>query len=262
MRVTQHITELCLVTEAGSVPFAVLIEQGEHCAMATAADFGDRIHEPWAGHVLEAKERRPQEWWVLAAWRDCLSEIAQGAPEQRKLALEQLERSTPGIAIRRSRSAVTRLPVDALAMRWRRHRLHERSEVISGEIAARLERHGLAYWSAEVEINERYSAVGDWIVTTQSGYQDNRPTGEWLPERITGATVIRVVDTSEVEEIRAEWAQLREELGADHPFGIAIVRQSHRAELTDAGCIVGDCFPAPVSFAVAAAQAHRRRDLR
>lgn len=260
MRVTQYIIELCLVTEAGSVPFAVLIEQGEHCAMATAADFGARIHEPWAGHVLEAKERRPQEWWVLAAWRDCLSEIAQEAPEQRRLALEQLERSTPGIVIRRPRSAFTRFPVDALAMRWRRHRLHERSGVIGGEIAARLERNGLAYWSAEVEINERYSAVGDWIVTTKSTYEDIRPAGEWLPERITGATVIRVIDTNEIEEIKAEWAHLKEELGEDHPFGIAIVRQGRQAELTDAGCIVGDRFPAPVSFAVAAAQAHQRRE--
>lgn len=77
--VTQHITELCLVTEAGSVPFAVLIEQGEHCAMATAADFGDRIHEPWAGHVLEAKERRPQEWWVLAAARLSVRDCARSA---------------------------------------------------------------------------------------------------------------------------------------------------------------------------------------
>jgi hypothetical protein len=262
MRVTQHITELCLVSEAGTFPFAVLIEQGDRCAVATAADFGARIHEQWAGHVLEAKECRPQEWWVLAAWRDCLSEIAQEAPEQRRLALEQLERSTPGIAIRRPKSAFTRLPVDALAMRWRRHRLHERSEVIGGDIAARLERHGVAYCSAELEINERYSVVGDWVVTTKSAYQNIWPAGEWLPERITGATVIRVVDASEVEEIRGEWAYLKEELGADHPFGIAIVRQSHQAELTDAGCIVGDCFSAPVSFAVAAAQAHRRRDLR
>lgn len=260
MCVTQHITELCLVSEAGTVPFAVLIEQGEHCAMATAADFGARIHEQWAGHVLEAKERRPQEWWVLAAWRDCLSEISQEAPEQRRLALEQLERSTPGIAIRRPRSAFTRLPVDALAMRWRRHRLHERSDVIGGEIAARLERHGLAHWSAEVEINDRYSAAGDWIVTTKLAYEDIGPAGEWLPERITGATVIRVIDTNEIEEIRAEWAHLREELGEDHPFGIAIVRQGRQAELTDAGCIVGDRFPAPVSFAVAAAQAHQRRE--
>ena len=260
MRVTQHITELCLVSEAGTFPFAVLIEQGDRCAVATAADFGARIHEPWAGHVLEAKERRPQEWWVLAAWRDCLSEIAQEAPEQRRLALEQLERSTPGIAIRRPRSAFTRLPVDALAMRWRRHRLHERSEVISGEIAARLERHGLAYWSAEVEINERHSAVGDWIVTTKSEYEDIRPVGELVPERITGATVIRVVDANEVEEIRAAWAQSREDLGSDHPFGIAIVRHGRQAEITDVGCIVGDRFRAPVSFAVAAAQAHRRRD--
>lgn len=259
MRVTQQITELCLVSEAGSVPFAVLIEQGEHCAMATAADFGARIHEHWAGHVLEAKERLSQEWWVLAAWRDCLSEIAQETPEQRRLALEQLERSTPGMAIKRPRSAFTRLPVGALAIRWRRHRLYDRSEVIGGEIAARLELNGSAHWFAEVEINERRSVFGDWIITTGSAYEDFRPVGGRKPEKITGVTVIRVVDAYELEEIRAEWAQSREDLGADHPFGIAVVRHGRQAELTDAGCIVGDRFPAPVSFAVAAAQAHRKR---
>lgn len=262
MRVTQRITELCLVSEAGSVPFAVLVEQDGRCALSTAADFGSRVHEQWAGHVLAGKERRPEEWWVMAAWREWLADVSQDAPEQRRQALEHLERSTPGVAIKRPRVVHTRLPVDALAMRWRRDRLHERSEVIGSEIAARLEGVGSVHWSAEVEVNEGRSVFGDWVVATRSASDGIEPGEEMDPEhrRITAATVIRVVDAMEITALKAEWARSREELGEDHPFGIAVVRKARQAEFSELGCIVGDRFPAPVTLAVAAARAYRRRD--
>jgi hypothetical protein len=138
--------------------------------------------------------------------------------------------------------------------------------VIGADIAARLAAAGSAFWSAEVEINERRSVIGDWIVASRyiPGY--TVPSDEfarpWQSEqtRITGVSVIRIVDVDEVSEMKAEWMESREELGPDHPFGIAVVRHTRQAELTELGCIVGDRFPAPVSFAVAAAQAHRRRD--
>lgn len=261
---TQQVTELCLITNAGSVPFAVLVEQDGQCAWATGGDFGGRIHRSWAGHVLASKDRRPQEWWVLSAWRDWLAEIAQEAPEQRRQALGQLEQSTPGIIVKRPRAVRTRLPPDALAMHWRRHRLHNRAEVIGSEIAARLEKEGSVHWSAEVEINERITLVGDWLIAMRSVIDHVEPEADVVwpwgiePAHVTGMAVIRVVDANDIVELETEWADSRAELGPDHPFGIAIIRHGAQAKLIDAGCVVGDRFPAAVTLAVAAAQAYQR----
>ena len=263
---TQQITELCLITDAGVVPFAVLVEQDGRCAWATGADFGARLHTAWAGHVLASKDRRPREWWVLAAWRDWLAGVAREAPERRRKILEQVERSTPGICIRRPIGARTRLPFGALATRWRRDRLHDRAEVIGGEIAARLEGLGSVHWSAEVVINEHHRVVGDWVVAIQSVPDDTEPGTAFAglrdlePTRITGVLVIRVVEANEIDAVKVAWMQSREALGSDHPFGIAVVRHTRQAEWTKTGCLVGDRFPAAVTLAVAVARAYRRRD--
>ena len=261
---TAQITELCLVSEDGLAPFAVLVEQGDQCAWATGGDFGGRIHPSWAGHVLGSKARRPQEWWVLAAWRDWLATVAWEAPAARRQTLAQIERSTPGVVIKRPRVVRTRLPVAALAAQWRRLRLHDRAEVIGSEIASRLEGLGAVHWSAEVVINDYRAVSGDWVVVMGTISDDPRPDSEgtrlWADDltRLPGITVIRVISAHEVEAVKAEWARSKAELGADHPYGIAIVRHRRQAEATALGCIVGARFPAAVSLAVAAARGYQR----
>ena len=137
--------------------------------------------------------------------------------------------------------------------------------MIGAEIAARLGGVGSAHWSAEVVIDERYSVVGDWIVAFGSlpdsaAASTDSASGSLHPTNGSGLTVIRTVNGEEIGELKAEWTASRKEFGADHPFGIAVVRRAGRAELLDAGCLVGDRFPAAVSLAVAAARAYRGGD--
>ncbi len=260
----QRITELCLDAGSGLAPFAVLVEQGDQCAWATGADFGGRIHPSWAGHVLACKHRRPEEWWVLAAWRDWLAEVAQEPPGRRQQVLAQLARTTPGIFIKRPRVVQTRLPGGALAAHWRRQRLHDRAEVIGGEIAARLAGSGLAHWSVEVLSNDNGAVAGDWVVARRPVADDpGAATAVVPPEahaswRLADITIIRVVAADAIDQAQVAWGQSREALGSTPPFWIAVVRHSRQAELIAAGCIVGERFPAAVSLAVAASRAYWR----
>lgn len=268
MHLTQQITELCLTSDAGPLPFAVLVEQGDHCAWAMAS--GLARDRQWIGHVLHQKQRREDEAWVLTAWALWLSEVAQDAPKVRKAALAQLEASTPGFILKRPRTAHTALPARALARRWQRRRLHESAEALAANVAARLAGNGgMAHWAATLSIDDHEPLHGDWIVERQpkpgrviSPVGRAQPSAPEfvargpLPDVTTsvasGLTVIHVIDSENVGELKYEWAHAREQLGAKFPFGVAIVRRSAEVELLATGCIIGERSLAPESLALAA----------
>lgn len=277
MRLTQQIIELCLIGDQGLRPFAVLVEQGDRCGWATAPGICTDAH--WLSHVLRQKQRRGTDAWVLSAWSDWLSDIAQEAPDRRRAALERLEASTPGVVVKRPRAAHTALPAHTLAKTWVRRRLHYRAEVIASNVAARLAgRHGSVHWDAELRVESYDSFYGDWIierqpqpgrvVTTYTGAATGGSdlAGRAPPPDITlssafGLAVIHVIDADDVADLQKTWSRAREALGVNYPFGIAIVRGSSETTLLDTGCITGERSKAPESLAVAAVRAQWARAL-
>lgn len=274
---TQQIIELCLVDNQDLRPFAVLVEQGDHCGWAAAP--GICTDAQWLSHVLRQKQRRGTDAWVLSAWADWLSEIAQEPPDRRRASLARLEASTPGVVVKRPRAAHTALPARTLAKSWVRRRLHDRAEVIASNIAARLAgRHGRAHWNAELRVEHYASFQGDWVIERQprqgrvvTTYAGPAASGSELAGRgpmpdislsaAFGLAVIHVIDASEVTNLQKSWSRAREELGVHYPFGAAIVRRSSEATLLDTGCIIGDRSKAPESLAVAAVRAQWARAL-
>lgn len=271
MRLTQQITELCLTADVGPLPFAVLVEQDNHCGWAIASGLAQ--DRRWIGHVLTHKQRREDEAWVLTAWASWLSEIAQEPPESRKAALAHLEASTPGLVMKRPRTVHTALPARALARRWQRRRLYDSAETIAANVAARLAGNGgTVHWAAALSVDDHEPLHGDWIVERQPKpgrvmssvrsaqlqvpeFVARGPVSDVTTSVASGLAVIHVIDSENVRELKYEWARAREQLGAKYPFGVAVVRRSVEVELLATGCIIGERFLAPESLAVAAVRA-------
>ena len=257
-----QITELCLTVEDDLAPFAVLVEHEHECAWAMASDLHPN-DKGWLGHVLEGAERRPEEWWVLEAWRDWLKDVAGGAPDDRREAFRRLGRSTPGCIVRRSRTAATRLPAGAVASRWRRDRLFDRAELIAAEIAARLAEGGKAFWNATLTIGDHEVLTGDWVVEVSPapGFGRAAPPAPgadpgFLAPDVTvaarGLALVHVVKAHQVAETREAWSATQRRLGPTYPYAVTVVRDWHGAEVMDGGCLIGERFAAPVSLGVAA----------
>jgi len=249
-----------------------VVESAEECACSIAADTSQERDHDWIGHVLTKKERRASEWWVLDAWRTWFEEIAQKATESRSQALKRLDASTPGILVKKPKETHTRLPPGALAMRWRRRRLHDGAEVIAAEIASSLAKSGAAHWSSALLPEGYERLLGDWIIAYQPDRRAPRhsqPDGATLPNYFmrrsasprdidigTMLVMLRIVHQEEVDAVLTEWQSARESLGDTCPFGIAVVRGWHSAKVLEGVVVVGERFAAPVLLAVAATRTH------
>ncbi len=240
------ITELCLTQGQGVTPFAVLIEQGEHCTWALPSMHHEH-NAKWLSHLLEGKQRRGEEWWTLQAWRDWLINVCKEPPDRRRFALERLERSTPGCVVRRPKTVSTRLPASTMATRWCRDRLFNRAELIAAKIAANLAINGSAHWQSVLMIDERFSFEGDWVIEASPKQRSGNSS--------IGLAVIKAINLEQIESIKKHWNNSKTELGIKYPFGIAVVHDWRGVEILDEGCFVGDRFPAPVSLAVASIRA-------
>ena len=268
MLLTQRITELCLTSANGPLPFAVLVEQDDDCGWAIAT--GDVHSLQWRAHVLSQKGRNSAESWALDAWGAWLRDIAQGSATARMSALARIEATTPGIIVRRPKTAHTRFPARALAQYWQRRRLHERAETIAANIAARLAgTDGAAHWASAIRIDDHEAMAGDWIVVHQPGSTReldrprpgpaesiSRGPAPVLPlATATDLAIIQVIDLDSVEHVKSRWAVAKSRLGGKCPYRVAVVRGTNVASISDLGCLVGEHFGAPEYLAVAAARA-------
>lgn len=241
----QRITELCLIEGDGIRPFAVLVED-DHFSWATpAAILPGNIH--WQSYLLERMERRPEDSWVFQSWHEWLNDLSEETPERRKAALKHLEYSTPGIVVRTSKTANTRLPSGALSARWCRDRLLDSAEVISAEIAANLTQNGIAHWNSSIQINDYIEIEADWIV-------ENYPVSDTTSAGFRLA-MLSIVDAHQVDNLIAGWQRSQAMLGSSYPYSVGIVRNSYHAKVLKSGCLVGDRFAAPVSLAVSSIRA-------
>lgn len=271
MQLTQRITELCLSGEPYPYPFAVLVEQGHQCGWAVASGLAQ--DRRWLGHVLKHKQRREDESWVLDSWASWLSDIAQEPSDRRLAALENLEASTPGLIVRRPRTARTRLPVQSLALQWQRRRLHDSAEAIAANMAARLASpNGTAHWAASIDIDGHEPLCGDWVVehrpqpgaVAQTTDREQFLSPEFtsrapMPTSTTsvaaGLALIHVVDAEQVDSLKYKWGLAKQKLATRYPYSIAVVRDSTQVAQLDIGCVIGERFPAAESIAVAAVRA-------
>jgi len=255
MLLTQRIIEVCLISKDGVTPFAVIVEQGEYCAWSIASGRNHTTSQQWNGHVLAAKERRPEEWWVLDAWKEWLDEISQETPGSRICSLMKLERETPGIVIRQPREVHTRLPVGAIASRWRRNRLFERTEIIVAEIAHKLARGGTAHWNSSISINDCESLKGDWIIEQKPRPESDMNFDDKISEigdsNMCGIAIINRVGCEHIESVKDQWSAAKNILKEKCPCNVVIVKNDSHAEVSDLGCIIGERFPSPVSLAIA-----------
>ena len=261
---TLSIIELCLTTFNGQTPFAVLVEQGESCAWQIAGDIDCEADVDWARYVLAHKERRPDESWVLDAWKKWLEDLSQTPQEHRRQVLMDLDSSTPGIMVRRPRKAHTHLSAGSVASMWKRNRLFIRAENVAAEIAAKLAKGGKAHWNSTITIDGHQLANGDWIVEGQSMVR-SFDTAEFYGDRERSQfrddftepslAIINIIEDKKAEELMNLWNVAHKELGKKYPYGIAVIRNSRNAESFESGCLIGDKFPAAVSLAVAAVRA-------
>ena len=130
------ITEFCLQSEPSLIPFAALVEGESEChwAIATGA-----VRSPgWPEHIAESKKRRAVDAWSLESWNQWLSDISQEPPEARQALVKAVAASTPGVVVRRPRSANTSLTARVVAKSWGTRRLHDRAESLAARIASPL----------------------------------------------------------------------------------------------------------------------------
>lgn len=237
-----QITELCLTVDDDLAPFAVMVERGEECAWSTLGDL-HREDKGWLGHLLTGAERRPEEWWVLDAWRDWLDGVAALVPSERRDTLRRADRSTPGCVVRHSKTAVTRLPAGTVASRWRRDRFFDRAEMIAAEVAATLARGGKAHWNSTLTIEGHEPQRGDWVVEVSPAPGNNQAA--------RGLALVHAIDAHHIPALKETWAALQDALGPRYPYAVAVIRGWRGTEAADGGYLIGERFAAPVSLAVA-----------
>jgi hypothetical protein len=239
------ITELSLTTEQGSSPFAVIAEQGDECAWSMPSILS-ASNLDWSAYTLGVMERRSEEAWVLGAWANWFADLEMSNPDARRITLQSLEQTTPGVVVRKPKTTHTRLPVGALTSRWCQDRLFDRAQMIGAQIADALARGGQLHWDSAIEIEGYDALAGDWIV-------EHQPSPGKMAAM--GLAVINAIDTGQADALKMTWANASTVLGGRYPYGIAIVRNARTIEVLREGCLIGDRFAAPIALAVATVKA-------